>query len=156
MISQIQLVGAVMKELERQDVRGLCTRHFNAVIAAVDDMIEQIERPAVPSSPGMGLRAWLASDDTGLSSRYMASVLGDFDAEYAHPHDADDFGRCHRLLIAVPEFREKLEMMRGKSEQWAALIDCWGAIADRIKAEDYKTANKYVREAVSLKVKKDA
>lgn len=62
--------------------------------------------------------------------------------------DADDFGRCHRLLIAVPEFREKLEMMRDKSSQWQALLDCWGAITERIIAKDYRTANKYVMEAV--------
>jgi hypothetical protein len=118
MINQMELVGAVFQALDRQGVKTLCTRQMSAVIRAVNDIIEECERDVVMTSPGMGLTAWLASDDVGMSSRYMASVLGGLSSSYAHPYDLDDFGRCSRLLIAVPEFRQRLGLMRDKSPEW--------------------------------------
>lgn len=149
MVSQIELIAAIGNNLEKQGVQSLVSRQYNAIIEAANIVIAAIEKEPVMATDSMGLDAWLQSDDVGQSSAYMASVMGGFSRPYAHPYDVDDFGRCHRLLIAVPEFRDKLEMMRDKSEQWAALLDCWGSIADRIKAKDYKTANKYVTDAVS-------
>jgi hypothetical protein len=99
----------------------------------------------------MGLQAWLASDDTGQSSLYMASVLGGFRRDYAHPRDLDDFGRCSRLLDAVPEFRPRLSEMRDKSPEWAALVDSWEAIEKIIPAEKYQEADRLVAKCVDSK-----
>lgn len=149
MLSQIELICAICKHLDKQGVKSLVPRQYNAVIEAANLICDAIAREPVPASHGMGLAAWLASDDTGASSLYLASVLGGFVKQYAHPHDADDFGRCMRLLEAVPEFDLPLVEMRGKSPQWDALLDSWGAIRDRIAAEDFKTANEYIREALA-------
>lgn len=149
MVSQIKLIAAIGKNLDKQGVKSLVPRQYNAIIEAANIVIAAIEQEPCMAKEAMGLDAWLRSDDVGQSSAYMASVMGGFVRPYAHPYGADDFGRCHRLLIAVPEFRDRLEMMRDKSEQWAALLDCWGAIVDRIEAKDYKTANKYVTDAIS-------
>ncbi len=45
-------------------------------------------------SYGMGLTAWLTSDDTGMSSKYLAAVLSAMEhasvkAEVAYPWDAE-------------------------------------------------------------------
>lgn len=147
-IRQIELINAVVKELQRQGVRTLISRQYNTIIESVNKIIAECEKKPVMSSAGMGLDAWLRSDDVGMSSRYMASVLGGFECPYNHPLDLDDFGRCSRLLLAVPEFREKLEMMRSKSEQWAALLDVWTQVESLIDEKRYKEADEIVRKSV--------
>ncbi|MEQ4627688.1 hypothetical protein ABN062_22385, partial [Providencia manganoxydans] len=74
----------------------------------------------------MGLTAWLASDDVGASSKYMASVLsGQFNSPHHYPWDGADLGRCIRLLEAVPELASQLHKMKACSPQWSAVIDNW-------------------------------
>ena len=149
MISQVELISAITKHLERQGVKELVPRQFIAIINAANEIIAECERKPVMTSEGMGLMRWLASDDVGLSSRYVASVLdGCFVAEYAHPHDADDFGRCVRLLVAVPELRERLEKMRSKSVEWSRLVDCWTDAEIAINAKNYTEANRLVVNAI--------
>lgn len=146
MISQMELLGAICAELDRQGVKSLGVRQYNAIIRSANQMIADCEREPVMASAGMGLDAWRASDDVGLSSHYLASVLdGGFVREYAHPADGDDFGRCVRLLDAVPEFRERLEKMRTKSEEWSRLVDCWAEAESLYRTEKYKELSKIVR-----------
>jgi hypothetical protein len=75
--------------------------------------------------------AWWNGPDTGLSSKTIWSHM-----VYGHvmavgwggvphvPHDADDFGRCSRLLKQFPQWRTRLGEMK-KYEAWAALVDAW-------------------------------
>lgn len=149
MISQIELITAICRELDRQKVKSLAPRQYNAIIKSVDAIIAECERQPVMSSSGMGLQNWLVSDDVGMSSRYMASVLGGFSCDYAHPHDLDDFGRCSRLLLAVPEFRERLPLMQAKSKEWAALLGVWNQVEHLMQQNEHHLANKIVMEAVS-------
>jgi len=147
-VKQWDLINAVLKELGRQGFKSMVPRQTNAIIASVNKIIEECEKAPVMSSAGMGLEAWLKSDDTGMSSEYMAGVLGGYQRRYCHPMDLDDFGRCSRLLTAVPEFREKLEMMRDKSKQWAALLDVWTQVEVLMREKRYKEANDIVMKAV--------
>lgn len=74
------------------------------------------------------LTKWLVSDDVGASSLAMAAILSGNESRSAfsdHPLDSWDFGRCVRLLDAVPELRERLSMMSSRSAWWAALIAHW-------------------------------
>ncbi len=149
MVSQIDLISAISTCLEKHGVKELVPRQFNAIINAANEIIAECERKPVMTSDGMGLMRWLASDDVGLSSRYMASVLdGGFVAEYAHPHDADDFGRCVRLLVAVPELRGRLDEMWSKSDEWSRLIACWADAEIAINAKNYTEANRLVVNAI--------
>lgn len=148
MLNQIELIAAICGELEEQGSPPACPRQYNAVIRAANIIIEECGRAPVMASPEMGFDAWLASDDTGDSSRYLASVLRGFDCEYAHPHDLDDFGRCSRLLLAVPEFRRKLELIRGKSWQWANILDVWSKLESLMNDGNHKEANRIVMDAV--------
>lgn len=151
MISQIEMIAAVCRELDRQGVKSLCSRQYNAIIESVNEMILECERVPVMTSEGMGLKRWLASDDTGASSCYMAGVLGGFDRPYANPYDLDDFGRCSRLLTAVPEFRDRLEVMRDKSRQWSSLLDVWSKVEALMAEQKHIEANRIVMDAVLVR-----
>lgn len=149
MLNQINLISAICKELEKQGLKSLVPRQYNAVIEAANLVIQECDKQPVMTTAGMGIHAWLASDDVGASSKYMASVLrGKHHVNYAHPHDAADFGRCVRLLDAVPEFRPLVNTMANKSPEWARLVDCWEAAEAAVRANDYKTANDLVTKAV--------
>jgi hypothetical protein len=111
------------------------TRQMNVLISGINDFLDELNRPDVPAAPGMGLSAWCHSDDWGMSSGHMAFVLAPHAGmqainrshwhECSHPMDPADFGRCYRLLRAVPELRPHLPKMAGASKEWAALVGAW-------------------------------
>jgi predicted HAD superfamily Cof-like phosphohydrolase len=92
--------------------------------------------PDPPVSSATRLMTWRVGDDTGLSSRCLARRLappagigvpiGGHGTD--HPLDPADFGRCVRLLEAVPELRPHLPHAAGISPVWAALVGCWGEL----------------------------
>lgn len=103
------------------------------------------------------LMRWLHGVDTGISSLTMARRCfpGCWppDGYYrdAIPEDADDFGRCYRLLRAVPELRESFqEKMRqpevwltDEKEQrlrarWMRVLDQWAELEALYEAKDYE------------------
>lgn len=67
----------------------------------------------------MGIIAWLESDDTGSSSLYMASVLSGKPGSYSnhYPRDPADFGRCMRLIKAVPSLKADIGKMADHGKQ---------------------------------------
>jgi len=73
---------------------------------------------------------WLASGETGLSSKTMAftAVGEDYERGRNHPLDPADFNRCLMLIDAVPEIRDHFEAIASLSKQWKAIIDNWGVI----------------------------
>ncbi|MEQ5728902.1 hypothetical protein AB7360_03390 [Providencia alcalifaciens] len=126
-LSQIDLISAISTEIEKQ-IPSIPAepRYLNAIIKAANLVCDEFKKPLVKASEGMGLTAWLASDDVGASSRYMASVLSDqFRAPNHYPLDGADLGRCIRLLVAVPELASQLHEMKACSPQWSAVIDNW-------------------------------
>jgi len=142
-ISQPRLIGAVLKELGRQGVGDINHRQLNAIIRGIDDMIAELESPTRIAKTGEGLEAWLASDDTGASSKYMAkTIFGRYDTGrgVAVPHDPDDFGRCVRMLVATGADRSRVEMMKEPKHGpiWNEIAERW----DELKAmydEDFPT-----------------
>jgi len=75
------------------------------------------------------LARWALTDDTGMSSkaighRYLG--LPPAHGYYSHPHDAGDFGRCYRLLNAMPEI--DIAIMSGASSAWNRLVGNWPAL----------------------------
>ncbi len=126
-INQTALVGAIMKELGRQHPGLTADSRMNKVIEAANLVCEEYDREPLKNGPGIGLAAWIGSDDTGASSLFMASVLsnGQLHARNAYPHDPDDLGRCIRLLVAVPVFADRLHLMSSQGPQWAAVVANW-------------------------------
>jgi hypothetical protein len=84
----------------------------------------------IASTSLLAVAEWLTGDDTGISSKYMASVaiagkvtksrIGD-----STPSDAPDLGRCVRLLEKAPGVREAFPVLRTASPVWAAYVDHW-------------------------------
>jgi len=135
--NQIKLIAEIVAELSRQGIRDLTIRKFNAAIRAVNDIIAAVERDDRPTEPGEGLQGWLAGDDTGASSRYMAYILaGGPTCQRSFPHDPADFGRCYRFLRAVPDTQRQsfLDMAR-YGPVWAGLIANWAELSDLWREE---------------------
>lgn len=147
-LSQIELISAIGSHLDKNGFKELAPRQFEAVIAAANIVIDAMRQTPVMAYANMGLAKWLASDDTGMSSKFMAAVLGGIGGKYAHPWDADDFGRCVRLLDAVPEFRERIAMMRAHGKQWSNLLDRWEQAENAYRNKDHTACGNIVREAI--------
>lgn len=134
-LDQIGLFSAINKEICKQ-VPGLPAepRLMNCVIAAANMIVAEFKKPIVKATPGMGLNAWVQSDDTGMSSRYMAYALSGNawlmrwgTPEFAYPRDPDDLGRCIRLIRAVPELAERVHLMAQSDhgKEWFAVAANW-------------------------------
>jgi hypothetical protein len=80
---------------------------------------------------------WWKGTDVGMSSASIFSTFADepwrLDAHImgcgAIPRDAEDFGRCKRLLGLFPEWRDRLGEVAVKYQgQWRAIIARWTEI----------------------------
>ncbi|HCM62750.1 MAG TPA: hypothetical protein DIT05_09425 [Morganella sp. (in: Bacteria)] len=138
-IDQIALITAITSEISAQHP-GVDSepRYFNAIIKAANIICDEFKKPTVKASNGMGLRAWLASHDTGMSSLYMASVLSGeaCSSGFAFPWDPSDLGRCIRLVDAVPEMEGFINKMLSHGPEWTAVVNNWDAWKKLYHAED--------------------
>jgi hypothetical protein len=86
---------------------------------------------------------WLKGTDTGISSVTIFSVLSLKHGAHVSsrlsspgiPHDPDDFGRCHRLLLLFPDWRQRLPEVSAQYPQWAGFIEKWDILEDLWKKE---------------------
>lgn len=84
-------------------------------------------------SGSRALTNWLCSDDTGISSEAIVRVLvlgKKPNRTRSHPWDCGDFGRCYRLLKAVPELKPHLHKMADVSREWKELIKRWEELTE--------------------------
>lgn len=155
-LSQIDLIAGIGKLVEKLSGKKLAgtARHFNTIIAAADLIVADFARGHTPATSGMGLAEWLKSDDTGLSSRFMASVLAGapqdrhFD-DCDHPWDSDDFGRCVRFLEAVPEARENLSRLKAYSPVWSGLVDRWAELENDYRSKRHRAVYDKIHEIMA-------
>ena len=141
-INQIDLISAIFKHLEkRHKIKTLPSYAINAVIQAANAIIEECEREPRLATPGMGYSKWLESDDTGMSSKFMGSVLnGSGGCEHAIPYDADDFGRCVRLIDAVPAFYERIGRLKSHGDVWQQIAERWDELEKLYREDQVKLA----------------
>lgn len=85
---------------------------------------------------------WYKNGERGTSSETIFFTLADKSISYnckkpiafSHPHDCDDFRRCHMLLEWVPEWRARLgEMRELNSPQWNNLVLNWDKLTEMLK-----------------------
>jgi hypothetical protein len=76
------------------------------------------------------LAKWLASDDTGASSTFLAGIIlynptSKFGVNW--PSDPSDFGRCYRMLecVELDTKQDALHRVASESIQWKALAKNW-------------------------------
>lgn len=81
---------------------------------------------------------WITGNDTGSSSKFIFRTWhGERDADdwYSWPKDADDFGRCYRLLKECPDIN--IECMRGFHKIWDLLVDNWRTLTWMYEQKNY-------------------
>src|SRR5690349_18657585 len=85
---------------------------------------------------------WIGGDHVGISSKCIWRTMMGVDESKApardrgfYPLDPSDFWRCRRLLLAIPEWRERMGEMSKHGAVWAALVDRWDEIDAQFVAE---------------------
>ena len=79
---------------------------------------------------------WLASDNTGMSSQFMAFTAIEIKPKYtSHPYDPSDLNRCILLVEEVPEIKEKFNIIAKSSKEWGAVINNWDALVSLFHSE---------------------
>lgn len=80
--------------------------------------------------------AWIKGWDTGISSKTLYYFFHDNDIwDHADaPRDADDFGRCYRLMKKFPEW----DIKKAKAiPRWEELVDRWTELVDLYEQKKY-------------------
>lgn len=149
--SQITIISAILNTFGDCKVDAALV---NKVAQCATAIVDEARRPRVMARDGMTVTEWLGSDDTGLSSKYLCSVLsGAFTAEFYHPHDADDFGRCYRLLKAIPSLRSESAKLKDCPAPWPALYNEWPELEklyeQGLEKKDMKEFHKLLRGIVA-------
>lgn len=100
----------------------ICDRNYSANTMYTLKMIKGIaccpacEKPAICHHKSIEQRAlyWSLSDDTGTSSKAIARwfALKEMFVPSMPPSDADDRGRCIRLLELIPEWLPRLDELK--------------------------------------------
>jgi len=145
--SQPSLCAAILLYLDRCKIAGVNNRQMNTIIRCATEIYLEMQKPTVAAEAGSGLAKWLASDDTGASSKFMAHVLSE-SAKYpvswygaggipkpAPPLDPEDFGRCVRMLDAAPELRQHISAMASHGPVWEALSKRWNELESLYRQE---------------------
>lgn len=130
-ISQADLISAITNKIAEMDQGfNLNPRQFNTIISASQEIINSLRIPNKPAEANSGLTQWLASDDTGLSSLFLAYQLDPSigEQEFALPQDSDDLGRCLRLFVAVPELKPIFNQNPFQSKNWRQLQVQWNKL----------------------------
>ncbi|MDV1094995.1 hypothetical protein ACSI5N_25565 (plasmid) [Raoultella ornithinolytica] len=137
---QIKLISAITDEMNRQCPGFPADDRVNVIFDAATSIVNAYSREPVVASQGMGLNAWLASDDTGASSRFMAGILSERQPLGHHgdyPRDADDLGRCIRLLEAAPELVGNFDRLKHCGPYWQLVTINWKRWEALYRDENY-------------------
>lgn len=147
-INQIQLISAITTHLQKkQGVKNMLPREFNKIISCVNEIIREFKSPERIITPNMGYQNWINSDHTGLSSLYLAKLLTSqtvTERESNFPHDAEDFDRCLKLLIAVPELKNNLHFLKNSTAEWKEIYNNWDYLESLMNAKKFKTVNEFL------------
>lgn len=142
-IDQMSLVNAINQELSRQcPDMPFCPSIFNTAIKAANLVVEECAREPVKVREGMSISEWFECDDTGTSSKYMAYVIDGGTTRlpiqgYSYPHDADDFGRCLRMVRALG-FEKKVFLMLTTGHEWREIASHWEELVAHYDNENWE------------------
>jgi len=98
--------------------------------------------------------AWITGRDTGRSSiTIWAVMMGAVDPDggswsYTTPMDADDLGRCLRLLDRVPEWKPRLPEVAERFPAWGPIVREWSRL-EAAYYEDERDTGSRVRRIFS-------
>ncbi len=95
---------------------------------------------------------WLGGTDRGMSSETIFRALASEHAGRSlasvrsRPYDDDDFGRCHRLIEAMPGWRERLDEVATKFPEWSGLVAAWPELTALHVARDHHRVYRRITE----------
>lgn len=142
-IDQMSLVNVINQELSRQcPDMPFCPSIFNTAIKAANLVVEECAREPVKVREGMSISEWFECDDTGTSSKYMAYVIDGGTTRlpiqgYSYPHDADDFGRCLRMVRSLG-FEKKVFLMLTTGHEWREIASHWDELVAHYDNENWE------------------
>ncbi|MBB1452343.1 hypothetical protein H5159_14955 [Pseudoalteromonas sp. SG43-1] len=149
-IDQMSLISAINTELTRQHPEmPLISSVFNKCIEAANLICEECEREKVMATERMSLSEWFNCDDTGLSSCFMAYVIDSGIPpqipvqEYAYPRDADDLGRCIRMVRAC-ELENQLFLLRTAGHEWSLISNQWDNLTSLYDQKQWEAINTFL------------
>ncbi len=74
---------------------------------------------------------WILSDDTGISSKTIWSVMMHAQVSRSDtPSAPSDFGRCYRLLQKFPEWRDRMDEVSNLYPEWGPMVDRWDEMTE--------------------------
>lgn len=116
--------------------------------------VPKVEKYKLTESELWDLSAWLLSNDTGASSKFMAAVAiaaGKFDPRLRldYPYDAPDLGRCVRLIEKVPSIKKFFPSIRLVSPEWEAYIEHWDELTALWHKNDYRVTTDRMRAVIT-------
>ena len=94
---------------------------------------------------------WLKSGDCGISSKTIFAVLSGNHAALQGdcgdaPHDADDFGRCARLMERYPAWGPRLAEVAHFCPAFAPLVPVWGELSELYRSGKARELSLRIRE----------
>lgn len=98
------------------------------------------------------LLRWSLTGDTGISSQTIACIAVGIERKDAGtfgfdiPRDSADFGRCYRLLKAVPDLRAALPLVAEKFPKYGPLVEDWDHLS-KLYELDLADRNKGVKSS---------
>jgi len=96
---------------------------------------------------------WLKSGDCGLSSETIYAVLANHPDIFARgsfsmcaPMDAEDFGKCHRLLARYPEWKSQLHKVAIACREFIPLVPAWDELTALYVGGQFREVSLRLRE----------
>jgi hypothetical protein len=143
---QMSLVTAITSELSKQNPElRMDSALFNKVIEAANLVCDECARERVYAVTPMTPDEWLKSDDVGESSKYMLTVLANLGLPAPNgptPRDAEDLGRCIRMMKACG-LSDQIDKMKEMGEKWARIANWWGQLNEWYADEKWETIYGY-------------
>lgn len=79
---------------------------------------------------------WILGHNVGTSSKTIwAVMMGAVTGrepwhQYDVPHDPDDFNRCYRLLVFIPEWKSRLPEVASIFPKWIGFVREWTKLTE--------------------------
>ena len=117
------------------EIFSAMAKTFNKIHAKC---IKKWEQPVADLSLTEEQRAnwWLEHGERGMSSETIFATITRrpiLRHGPSIPYDQDDFKRCYLLLKAIPEWKEKLFMLKKLSPAWVKLVDNWDKLTEMLE-----------------------
>lgn len=100
--------------------------------------MSQIQKP-LSQETVKRIGQWLANGDTGVSSETMVAIsmgaVASDETGFDAPYDPSDFGRCYKLVKAVPELRDQFKRIGEIVPTFAGILQNWDELCETFERD---------------------